>query len=718
MQMDQRNNHLSIVCGCLCILLGAVVLYGWHTQFLPLIQIHSSFVPMQYNTALGFLLCGLGLIFLNFKKNIISVVLGSLVSIVGAINLAQYIWEINTGLDELFMRHYIQVKTSHPGRMAPNTALCFLLSGVALALNHKIHKKIKTITTAITLETLGAIVTGLGLVALAGYIFDLESTYGWGNLTRMAVHTAIGFIILGVGLIIFAAPIIAQYPSPCFPVFIAVGLLIVSFSFWKALNVEEEKNAENLMRQEVDHIKSLLNHIIGQDILSLERVKLRWENRLYSDKEKWLQDTRSYAKDKEELLAVEWVDKNYIVRWIEPLEGNESAQNLDLSFEENRKKTLDFAKSSGVTQLTDIIEFVQGGLGFLSASPIFVEGKFEGFILGVFEVDKLLTPYTPSQKLRGITIQYFNLKDQPEEVFKHKSSNQWRYQTGVGYRGINFGMFVVFEDKFFSTEKSRFSHVIGSSGVLLSIFFSLFVYFNRKSKFHSDNLAQLADERNEMNVEVRNLYNRLENVLEEERKYIAREIHDELGQTLTAIKLDLTWLEKRINVSEPPILDKIKSIYSHLEDSLETVRRVSTELRPQVLDVMGFCEALQWQAEKFMVNTNIKYKLNIEPEGIRLQPELSTDLFRIFQEALTNISRHSQASHVTIGFVENKTAYELCVKDDGVGIDGSRIGHSNSLGLMGMRERALIWKGHVEIKGVVGEGTQLKVKIPKLNNDK
>ena len=500
-----------------------------------------------------------------------------------------------------------------------------------LALNHKIHKKIKTITTAITLETLGAIVTGLGLVALAGYIFDLESTYGWGNLTRMAVHTAIGFIILGVGLIIFAAPIIAQYPSSCFPVFIAVGLLIVSFSFWKALNVEEEKNAENLMRQEVDHIKSLLNHIIGQDILSLERVKLRWENRLYSDKEKWLQDTRSYAKDKEELLAVEWVDKNYIVRWIEPLEGNESAQNLDLSFEENRKKTLDFAKSSGVTQLTDIIEFVQGGLGFLSASPIFVEGKFEGFILGVFEVDKLLTPYTPSQKLRGITIQYFNLKDQPEEVFKHKSSNQWRYQTGVGYRGINFGMFVVFEDKFFSTEKSRFSHVIGSSGVLLSIFFSLFVYFNRKSKFHSDNLAQLADERNEMNVEVRNLYNRLENVLEEERKYIAREIHDELGQTLTAIKLDLTWLEKRINVSEPPILDKIKSIYSHLEDSLETVRRVSTELRPQVLDVMGFCEALQWQAEKFMVNTNIKYKLNIEPEGIRLQPELSTDLFRIFQ---------------------------------------------------------------------------------------
>jgi PAS domain S-box-containing protein len=217
--------------------------------------------------------------------------------------------------------------------------------------------------------------------------------------------------------------------------------------------------------------------------------------------------------------------------------------------------------------------------------------------------------------------------------------------------------------------------------------------------------------------QLRNLSNKLQSIREEDKKRISREIHDELGQTLTAIKLDLTWLEKRIDVSESPVQDKIKSIYSHIESSLETVRRVSTELRPQVLDVMGFCEALQWQAEKFMENTNIKCKLNIEPEGIKLQPELSKDLFRIFQEALTNISRHSQASQVIINFVENKTGYQLCVKDDGVGIDQLQIDHSTSLGLLGIRERALIWEGHVEIKGVVGEGTQLTVEIPKLNND-
>jgi PAS domain S-box-containing protein len=217
--------------------------------------------------------------------------------------------------------------------------------------------------------------------------------------------------------------------------------------------------------------------------------------------------------------------------------------------------------------------------------------------------------------------------------------------------------------------------------------------------------------------QLRALSNKLQSVREEEKKRISREIHDELGQTLTAIKLDLTWLEKRIDVSEPSVLAKINSIYTHLEDSLATVRRVSTELRPQVLDVMGFCEALQWQAEKFIENTDILCEINIEPENIRLQPELSTDLFRIFQEGLTNISRHSQATNVMVDFVENKNDYELCLKDDGVGIHETRIHHSNSLGLLGMRERALIWKGHVEIKGVVGEGTLLKVNIPKLSHD-
>ena len=676
---------------------------------------------MQYNTALGFLFFGLGLICINLEKLILGSFFGAITLLIGMITLAEYLWGLNTGLDELFMEGYVTVMTSHPGRMAPNTALCFLLSGLALVLVNPIHRKTKLIGLFQPLETFGAVITGLALVALVGYLFDIEYASGWGSQVRMAIHTSIGFCVVGFGLIIYKFPNLEEGGVPGLPVFLAVGLLVVSISFWKALNVEEYKNIESIRNNEVLHLKSLLTHRINQDILSLDRLKYRWQNRMYLNQEQWLKDARNYIKDKKELLAVEWVDENYIVRWLEPIRGNESAKDLDLSFEENRKRTLDFAKQNGKTQVTDVVEFVQGGLGFLIVSPIFAEDKFGGFILGVFEINKLLSSYAQIRELEGLSIEYYDSEKglvDSEGVLKDSPSNHLQYRTQIDFRNISFGVNIIFEDSFFSNYKSGFPTVIGVAGILLSIIFSLLVYYNKKAKFHYDNIAKLADERNKLNEELRNLYNRVEKVREEERKHISREIHDELGQMLTAIKLDLSWLEKRVDLSETRMRDKVNSIYLCLDDSIKTVRRISTELRPQVLDVMGFCEALQWQSEKFMENTDVNCELHIEPQGIRVEPELSTDLFRVFQETLTNISRHSQAKNVKVDFFERKSEYELRVLDDGIGIDLAQINHLNSLGLLGIRERVLAWQGKVEIKGVVGEGTLLKVEIPKVNNGK
>jgi len=129
-----------------------------------------------------------------------------------------------------------------------------------------------------------------------------------------------------------------------FPTFLTVGLFVVSISFWGLLIFEEEKHDKNLMELEVNTIKTLLTYDLNQSILSLERLKLRWEDKLYTEKKQWLSDAKSYVTNKEELLAIEWVDKDYIVRWIEPLEGNKAAQNLDLSFEERRKKNTGFGE--------------------------------------------------------------------------------------------------------------------------------------------------------------------------------------------------------------------------------------------------------------------------------------------------------------------------------------------------------------------------------------
>ncbi|MZH42066.1 MAG: GAF domain-containing sensor histidine kinase [Nitrospinae bacterium] len=217
--------------------------------------------------------------------------------------------------------------------------------------------------------------------------------------------------------------------------------------------------------------------------------------------------------------------------------------------------------------------------------------------------------------------------------------------------------------------------------------------------------------------QLRNLRNKQQKIIENERKKIAREIHDELGHSLTAIKLDLTSIEKSIVNAGQNMNAKIKLIYSHIEESLETVRRVSSELRPQVLDIMGFCNALQWQVDNFIDKTNISCRLRVSSEDIKLDPDLSIDLFRIFQEALTNISRHSMAKNVNVFFHETKTEYRLIIDDDGIGINSDKINDLKSLGLLGIRERVLIWKGHFSIKGTTGNGTQLLITIPKVVNE-
>lgn len=178
-------------------LLGTLVLFGWHLGNVALIQVSPGFVPMQYNTALGFLLTGAGLLSLTFERPRLAVICGTLVGMIGAATLAEYLAEIDLGIDQVFMLHYVTVETSHPGRMAPNTALCFVLSALAVVLHGALGAR-RDARSAV--GALGALIVGLGVVAIAGYAANLEGAYGWGDLTRMAVHTAGGFVAVGLGL--------------------------------------------------------------------------------------------------------------------------------------------------------------------------------------------------------------------------------------------------------------------------------------------------------------------------------------------------------------------------------------------------------------------------------------------------------------------------------------------------------------------------------------
>lgn len=212
--------------------------------------------------------------------------------------------------------------------------------------------------------------------------------------------------------------------------------------------------------------------------------------------------------------------------------------------------------------------------------------------------------------------------------------------------------------------------------------------------------------------QLRNLSAHLQSVREKERMYIAREIHDELGQALTALKMDLFWLNSRIPEDRDFLHEKIRSMVELADKTGKTVQRISAELRPGLLDDLGLAAAIEWQSEEFQKRTGIPCDILLDPEDIVTNQNISTAIFRIFQETLTNIVRHADASCVKVRLQEKEEGIELTVSDNGKGITREQVYHPQSFGIIGIRERVYLLKGDVKIVGVPNGGTTVTVYIP------
>jgi PAS domain S-box-containing protein len=204
----------------------------------------------------------------------------------------------------------------------------------------------------------------------------------------------------------------------------------------------------------------------------------------------------------------------------------------------------------------------------------------------------------------------------------------------------------------------------------------------------------------------------LELAREEERTQIARELHDQLGQALTAMKFDLAWLTDRLGPKDSTLAQKAKTVTAQMDTMIKTVRRIATELRPGMLDDLGLAASIEWQARDFEKRTNIVCSVIVPAEDLPLARAQSLTLFRIFQEALTNVERHASAQNIEVKLAATPEVLTLQVQDDGRGIKAQEIAGLHSLGLLGMRERATRLGGSFDIHGVPGDGTILTVSIP------
>jgi PAS domain S-box-containing protein len=213
--------------------------------------------------------------------------------------------------------------------------------------------------------------------------------------------------------------------------------------------------------------------------------------------------------------------------------------------------------------------------------------------------------------------------------------------------------------------------------------------------------------------QLRALAERLQWVREEDRKQVARDLHDQIGQILTAIKMDLTWMIRHLPESEIEVVARLKESVQSINDGVKAVRTICSGLRPGVLDDLGLAAAIEWQAAEFSTRNNVLSQVTVPPIDLHLDGDRATATFRIFQECLTNVIRHAQATSVRIDLCQEEENILLVVEDNGIGFHESGIsGAFGSLGLLGMKERAQFCGGNVEILSSPGMGTKVTVRVP------
>ena len=377
---------IPVLVGVLVMILGLTVLVGWHARLPSLIQLYPTFAPMKYNTALCFLCCGGALLAIASTKRWFAVALGVVVALVGSLTLLEYAFDVDLGIDQSLFRTYIVTQTSHPGRMSPVAALIFLMAGMATITAGALcrHRRGRLLT-----GLLSSLIIALSSMALLGYVTGLTGTYGWGLLSRMALHTACGFLSLGTALfsIAWIQESEAGNRSPRWlPISTTLAAVSATIVLWHALAVREQEQMEETLGTNGTMVKNEILARLDAEMHSLGHMARSWEYTGQPAREAWEADAISHLGAPAGYKQIAWVDPGLQVRWVIPKEG---ASSRDLGGTAQRV-ALEAARTERRARFSAPIELASGDIGMLAALPIYHQERFEGWIAGVIRLDELL----------------------------------------------------------------------------------------------------------------------------------------------------------------------------------------------------------------------------------------------------------------------------------------------------------------------------------------
>ena len=648
--------------GTLIVVLGVLVLGGWLFDFQILKSVFPGLVPMKANTAVCFILAGISLLLqaasagpANGRNRTLARLASGLVLGVGVLTLAEYIFRCQLGLDQLLFRESApEAGNPFPGRMAPASALNFILLGLALSwldtsIGKAPHWPAQYCTLAVALTT---------VLAFIGYFYGVEPLYQIAPYTTIALHTAIAFWLVCSGILL-ARPnrglmrlftgerlgsVMARRMLPA-----AIGIVLVA-GWLRVLGQRAGLYGLGLgsamFATVLILVLTALAGWVARELNLIDAARQRQSDALEKS------ERREHARRIELEALMEVVPA---IVWIaddpecQRITGNQAALAM--------------------------LRVRPGGNLSKTAPAQERPEHFQVFQDGKLIPDTDLPMQVAAREARPVLSQELELR------FTDGTS-LWIYGNAV---------------PLLSTDAT----VRGVVAAFVDI----------------TTLKRAEQEVNVSREDLRRLAARLEVVREEERTAIAREIHDVLAQELTRLKVDVVWLRRHLGQMgaglEPGVVQERLAGMVHLTDTaISSVQKIATELRPVVLDTLGLSAAIEWQANDFAARTGIKCQVVIPDKELALKRDITTAMFRILQESLTNVLRHAQATRIEIHLEHNSQEMVLSVRDNGKGIAAADLNNPHSIGLVGMRERAALLGGECRITPLPSKGTEVEVRLP------
>ncbi|HWB60457.1 MAG TPA: CHASE domain-containing protein [Chthoniobacteraceae bacterium] len=518
-QVKKEGNYVIVItkakkprsaawAGGVCAAMGMAVMLGWIFHIQTLVQVRPSLAPMQFNTALCVMLAGAGLWMFqrDWTRWTLALALGWAVTVLTGLTLCECLTGMDLRIDQLFFHAYIFTQTSQPGRMSPASASCLFLIGLTLLLTGSgMPARWRQMLTG----SAGSVVMTVCGVALLGYAVELPGTYGWGEFSRMAPHTAACVMVLGAGVFAMAwydgrrrgAP-----APPWLPVPVGMGVLAGAVIFYQALETRQDQEITQAVKTGGDGLVTSMNLKLESRMKSLRRMAQRWEFAGRPSQAAWEDDAKNYVSDFPDFQAIEWIDAEHLVQWIEPRAGNEAKIGQDMWKEERRRVAQETAMVTRQPTMTQAVELFRGGQGFIMYIPIFTKEHFDGWIAGVFKAQPMFDRYFPDTVVPGYSIHISDGGEMYQRGSTTKPARpEWVYTSRLDLRGVTWTVGMWPSPALLGKMDSALPELVLLAGIPLAVLMGLAVYLAQRASAHARKLSSLNEELHHALDEVKTL---------------------------------------------------------------------------------------------------------------------------------------------------------------------------------------------------------------------